>query len=103
MCGGSSESHPVLSEMLTDVIEAWGLLPPLPKGQVPVLIKSKTPFINCDYGKYPCVLFRWEPSAIFNGKLSFSKFSVIKGNLPSLPQAEYSEPCLTLPHSLKKK
>lgn len=25
MCGGSSESHPVLSEMLTDVIEAWGL------------------------------------------------------------------------------
>lgn len=103
MCGGSSESHPVLSEMLTDVIEAWGLLQPLPKGQVPVLIKSKTPFINCDYGKYPCVLFRWEPSAIFNGKLSFSKFSVIKGNLPSLPQAEYSEPCLTLPHSLKKK
>lgn len=40
---------------------------------------------------------------MFNGKLSFSKFSVIKGNLPSLPQAEYSEPCLTLPHSLKKK
>lgn len=39
---------------------------------------------------------------MFNGKLSFSKFSVIKGNLPSLPQAEYSEPCLTLPHSLKK-
>lgn len=48
MCGGSSESHPVLSEMLTDVIEAWGLLQPLPKGQVPVLIKSKTPIINCD-------------------------------------------------------